>query len=286
MTTNSGRIHPVSAPGDAMGLKHATRLAAAEAPDRGCDPKARAVALAVYEAVQPRMVILFGSRARGDHHDDSDIDLLVITGKERADNDGFVRASGVAHRKAKEVYGYPVGVDVLHLTDAEFADRRRAKNHVAGQAVRDGVDQNGERLNTRYEGEERDNRPDIRQRIANAERELRALKILIENNADQETIGFHAQQALENALKGWISALDGTYRNTHDIGNLAAIVREFPDESDTPAGEQLDWLTKYAVEYRYEGARIAIVDRFELLSVVNDTVMAILDRIRELSVSE
>jgi predicted nucleotidyltransferase len=283
MTTNSGRIHPVSGPEDALGLKHDTLLAANEAPFHGCDPKARAVALAVYEAVQPRMVILFGSRARGDYHDDSDIDLLVITGEEPAGNDGFVQATRSAHRKADAVYGYPIGVDVLHLTDAEFADRRRARNHVAGQAVRDGVDQNGERLNDRYEGEERDNRPDIRQRIANAERELRTLKILIENDADQETIGFHVQQALENALKGWISALDGEYRNTHDIGNLAAIVRGFPAEGDTPAGEQLDWLTKYAVEYRYEGARMSMTDRFELPSVVHDTVAAILGRTLELS---
>ena len=275
MITGSGGVHKAAGAGDTLALKHATRLAASEAPDRGCDPKAREVAMAVYQAVQPQMVIVFGSRARGDYHDGSDIDLLVITGQERADNDGFVRASRAAHQKASEVYGFPIAVDVLHLTDEEFADRRRARNHVAGQAVRDGVDQNGERLNNRYQGEERDNRPDIRQRIANSERELRALVILIENDADQETVGFHAQQALENALKGWISALDGSYGNTHDIGNLAAIVRRFPAESGTPAGEQLDWLTKYAVEYR-----------FELLSVVPDTVVSILDRIRELAGDE
>ena len=282
MTTDIGGVHKSFGARDTLALKQAARLACSEAPNRGCDPKAHAVARAVYETVQPQMVILFGSRARGDYHDGSDIDLLVITGEEHADNDGFVRASRVAHQRASEVYRFPIAVDVLHLTDEEFADRRRARNHVAGQAVHDGVDQNGERLNHRYQGEERDNRPDIRQRIANSERELRVLKILVDNNADQEAVGFHAQQSLENALKGWISALDGSYGNTHDIGNLAAIVRGFPAESGTPAGEQLEWLTKYAVEYRYEGARVVIADRFELLSVVHDTVVSILDRIREL----
>ena len=281
-SNNQVRVAPEAA-ADALGLKRSSRLAMSGAGERGCDPKARQVAMAVYRAVQPRMVILFGSRARGDYHDGSDIDLLIITGRERADDDGFVKASRTGHRKAEEVYGYPIAVDVLHLTGEEFADRRRARNHVAGQAVRDGVDQNGERLSARYQDEERDNSPDIRQRITNAGRELRVLKILVENNADQEAVGFHAQQALENALKGWISALDGNYGNTHGIGNLAAIVRGFPDENETPAGEQLEWLTKYAVEYRYEGARVTMADRFELLSVVHDTVVAILDRIRELA---
>ena len=43
------------------------------------DPKARSVAKAVYDALNPCVVILFGSRARGDFRRDSDVDLLVIT---------------------------------------------------------------------------------------------------------------------------------------------------------------------------------------------------------------
>ena len=268
---------------DGLGLKHSSRLTLSGAGQRGCDPKAREVAMAVYQAVQPQMVILFGSRARGDYHDGSDIDLLVITGDKRLDNDGYFRASRAAHQKVDEIYTPPVGVDVLNYTGAEFADWRRARNHVAGQAVRDGVDQEGVCLSGRYEGEEPDNWPDIRQRIANAERNLADLEKGIEINLSQEAIGFFAQQAVENALKGWISALDDQYTNTHDIGNLATIVRRHTEEIDTPAGEQLYWLTKYAVEYRYHGAVLVITDRMELQSIVHDTVVAIIDRIRELA---
>ncbi len=245
------------------------------------DPKACAVARAVEDSVHPDRVILFGSRARGDFNADSDIDLLIVTDSDRQDKWEYVRNSKVAHRKGEEVYGHLIGVDLVHMSVDAFHDGRRARNHLAGQAVRDGYDANGDKVN--YDNPEPTNWPDIRQRIANAERELRVLNDLVEADSAQEAIGFHAQQAIENALKGWISALDADYGNTHDLGELMAIVRQHPGENDTPAGEQLTWLTKYAVEYRYEGVVVAMDDRFALLKGVTETVQAILARIRMLT---
>ena len=245
------------------------------------DPRACAVARAVAEAVRPDRVILFGSRARGDFRPDSDIDLLIVTGPGPVDRRAYQRTSAAAHHKVEQVYGEPMGVDLVHLSEDAFHDGRRARNHVAGQAVRDGFDANGDKVN--YDNPTPTNWPDIRQRIANAERELRVLNILVEGNADQEAIGFHAQQAIENALKGWISALDTDYRNIHDLAELIAIIRRHPQESDTPAGEQLTWLTSYAVEYRYEGAQVQMDDRFALLAGTTATVQAIIDRIRTLA---
>ena len=245
------------------------------------DPCACAVARAVAEAVRPDRVILFGSRARGDFRPDSDIDLLIVTGPGPLDRRAYQRTSAVAHHKVEQVYGEPMGVDLVHLSEDAFHDGRRARNHVAGQAVRDGFDANGDKVN--YDNPTPTNWPDIRQRIANAERELRVLNILVEGNADQEAIGFHAQQAIENALKGWISALDTDYRNIHDLAELIAIVRRHPQERDTPAGEQLTWLTSYAVEYRYEGAQVQMDDRFALLAGTTATVQAIINRIRTLT---
>ena len=245
------------------------------------DPRACAVARAVEEAIRPDRVILFGSRARGDFRPDSDIDLLIVTGPGPVDRRAYQRTSAVAHHKVEQVYGEPMGVDLVHLSEDAFHDGRRARNHVAGQAVRDGFDANGDKVN--YDNPTPTNWPDIRQRIANAERELRVLNILVEGNADQEAIGFHAQQAIENALKGWISALDTDYRNIHDLAELISIIRRHPQERDTPAGEQLTWLTSYAVEYRYEGAQVQMDDRFALLAGTTETVQAIIDRIRTLA---
>ena len=249
------------------------------------DPKACAVARAVGEAVHPDKVILFGSRARGDFTPDSDIDLLIITGPGPVSQQTYQRTSAAAHRKVEELYGDSISVDLVRMSEGAFHDGRRARNHVAGQAVRDGFDTKGDKVT--YDNPEPTNWPDIRQRIANAERYLSDLAVLTENpRSSQETIGFHAQQALENALKGWISALDADYRNTHDLADLTAIVRQHPAESDTPAGEQLAWLTEYAVRYRYVGAEVVMDDRFALLAAVTETVEAILARIRVLTPME
>lgn len=246
------------------------------------DPKACAVARAVGEAVRPDRVILFGSRARGDYNPHSDIDLLIITDADSTDRQGYQDTSAAAHRKAEELYGDLIGVDLVRLGEKAFHDGRRARNHVAGQAVRDGFDGNGDKVE--YDNPVPSNWPDIRQRIANARRSLRDLEVLVEDSrSSQEAIGFHAQQAMENALKGWISALDADYRNTHDLAKLAAIVRRHPGESHTPAGEKLAWLSRYAVRYRYADAQVVIDDRDALLSAVTETVEAIIARIRALN---
>ena len=247
------------------------------------DPKACAVARAVGEVVHPAQVILFGSRARGDFTPDSDIDLLII-GSGAVDQQTYQRTSAAAHCKVEELYGGSIDVDLVRMSEGAFHDGRRARNHVAGQAVRDGLDAKGDKVT--YDNPEPTNWPDIQQRIANTERELGVLKILVEANAAQEAIGFHAQQALENALKGWISALDADYRNTHDLTKLIAIVRQHPAENDTAAGERLAWLTEYAVRYRYAGAEVVMDDRFALLAAVTETVAAIIARIRVLVATE
>ena len=170
---------------------------------------------------------------------------------------------------------------MVHLGEKAFHEGRRARNHVAGRAVSDGFDGNGDRVG--YDNPEPSNWPDTRQRIANAERELGVLRILVDAKSAQKAIGFHAQQALENALKGWISALDTDYGNTHDLATLAAIVRQHPNEDPTPAGEKLAWLSQYAVRYRYADAHVVIDDRDALLSAVTETVEAIIARIRALN---
>ena len=253
---------------------------------QGCDPRARAVAEAVYAAVRPVAVILFGSRARGDYREDSDVDLLIITADDADAAPGgrqsrYVAASAAAHKAAESVYGFLMGVDVVDMPASRFADCRRAKNHVAGQAVRDGVIVSQQPLPG--ENQPPTNWPDIRQRFIAATRNRRDLELAIEANLSQEIIGFLAQQAIENAMKGWISALNDSYGRTHDIAELAAKVRGHPAEIETPAGETLFWLTRYAVEYRYEGARVKIDDRHGLLERVEDLVYEVADRVQEIT---
>ena len=248
------------------------------------DARACAVARAVYDACaeKPETVIVFGSRARGDFSPDSDIDLLIVIADSSITPQQYMHRSEAAQRSADDAYGGYVPIDLVHISSADFHDGRRARNHVAAQAVRDGYDMNGDKVT--YDNPEPSNLPDIRERIVLARRNLSDASILAENPASsQESIGFHAQQAVENALKGWISALDDEYTNTHSISALMGIVRQHPDEADTPAAEQFLWLTQYAVRYRYGAAQIVIQDRAEFLEVVTETVNAIIDRIHTLT---
>lgn len=120
--------------------------------------------------------------------------------------------------------------------------------------------------------------PDIRQRLINARRWLGSMNRMIDEAfEDQELIGFVAQQAVENALKGWISAIDRDYANIHRIDLLADIMMDHVAEHSSPARDELvalvefvslpreqlaglrdhearGWLAQYAVDYRYGGA--------------------------------
>ena len=173
--------------------------------------------------------------------------------------------------------------DLVWMPSDRYAQCRNGINHVAAQAARDGVDMNGEKKSYEPDAASRFDWADVQQRVINANRELAAMDALISADAPQEAIGFHAQQALENILKGWISAFGAEYGNTHDLERLLSIVRNNLEEGSLPAGEELAWLTEYSVAYRYEGARIAMEDHGEVYSRLGRVIQAAEGRVRELT---
>src|SRR5437870_5481037 len=77
----------------------------------------------IVDEVHPRKVILFGSWARGDAREDSDLDLLVVC-------DGpFTKPSPPRYRVAGNLYrrlmDIDIAKDILIMTPAEVADRVR-----------------------------------------------------------------------------------------------------------------------------------------------------------------
>ena len=245
------------------------------------DPKAVAVARAVYDAVRPEKVILFGSRARGDYRADSDIDLLIIS--DSPSNGRYMEAQNAASEAAQRIYGEYFGVDLVWMPCEKYRECRVGINHLAAQAARDGVDMNGDKEEyPRDQGVPFD-WPDARQRVVNADRELIAMKVMATGNSPQEAIGFHAQQVLENILKGWISALGITYPNTHDLADLIAVVRGNPRERKIPSREGLEWLTLYTTKYLYKGADIVMDDPIEVYHSVDRVVSSVEKRIKALT---
>ena len=83
------------------------------------------------EAIDPDKIILFGSRARGDSHGQSDVDLLIIKSAEEP----HLKQTGRAYRA---LWGISVQVDILWYTPEEVDYWSEVKYHIATRATREG----------------------------------------------------------------------------------------------------------------------------------------------------
>ena len=87
--------------------------------------------------------------------------------------------------------------------------------------------------------------------------------------ADVETFGFHAQQAVEKALKAWLDLRSQLYPRIHDLDELLRLLRQHgaavPEEFNT-----LTSLTDFGVAFRYAAYDDAEepFDRTEIMGAV------------------
>ncbi len=83
------------------------------------------------EAVDPDRIILFGSRARGDHRPDSDVDLLLIKDSDLP-----------PHRRVIPAYqamaGLLVPTEILWRTPQEIEEWSQVSTHFTTRALREG----------------------------------------------------------------------------------------------------------------------------------------------------
>ena len=90
---------------------------------------------AIVAEVDPEQVILFGSRARGDAREDSDVDLVVVEaepfGPKRSRRQELVR---LYHALVE----FPVSADILVYSHDDVDYWRDSLNHVLARALREG----------------------------------------------------------------------------------------------------------------------------------------------------
>lgn len=273
------------------------------------DQHAINIARAVYREVAPNVVILFGSRATGRHRADSDVDLLVVSLAEPGKGSSPGRAASDYMHENPPV----LEVNIVNMTLAEFQRNRRAKQHLAGQADHYGVAIGMEKMScdagAGYEDDYPGHWPATRQRLENvAEWGKQFNDMVADDHWNQKLMGFSAQQAVENALRGLLSAhndpttfrhgLDGiweyyvnTYHDpddpeTKELYQSATELMEhtrYPDPA-SPTGYG-NWLTRYAADYRYNIAPrpMARSEKVELQALVNDAANRLVARIHQLS---
>ena len=237
---------------------------------------------AIVDEVDPEQVILFGSRARGDEHESSDIDLIVV----EAEPFGPGRSR---HKELVRLYhavaGFHVPADILVYSHEDVAYWRDSLNHVLARAFREG--------RVLHELATVANRPAVaqgncgklhtndvkcaRMLLDAATRDVDAVRAMSRSDEiPDEAFGFHVQQTAEKLLKAWIALLGEVYPPTHNIEELLNLLASRGAAVD-PFGDLVDY-TPYAVEFRYAGVDPGAepIDREGALALVQ----ALLERVR------
>ena len=101
--------------------------------DKATTKIANKFASRIRKAYSPERIILFGSRARGDHFQGSDFDFIVVSDK--------FRGTPFVHRPS-EMYDYwdeAVDIEAICYTPEEFA-KKLSQHGIVCAAVREGIE--------------------------------------------------------------------------------------------------------------------------------------------------
>ena len=242
-----------------------------------------AIGVAVGEALRAQCVLVFGSRARGDHKSHSDVDLAVIMSdtedpmspQQRVDLEG--RGVAVAEKVSGKLFRR---VDVRVWTETAYRSEKRSINHVAGRIWREGRVLFGshETLPGEHVVAEL---PHVRELIDMARGQMSTLAVLLNPEVREEDFGFHAERATELALKAWIALVGEQYRLTHFLDQLIDQLESAGVVEDARQFRDLTSLTNYAVVYQYRQIVSPVMDRERVIEDVRGLVDHVSDLLEQ-----
>lgn len=172
----------------------------------------------------PERIILFGSRARGDHRDDSDYDVMFVV-----DPHGAERS--VVEARVREALGDLCSMmDIIISFVANYIWRRTDVGTLEYMAEREGrvlYSRPGFDITARVRETPPDEPRSLPEWIARAQRDYRALDALLRTGEPlEDSICFHAHQAVEKALKAVLVRNQISPPHRHLLKHLLALCPE------------------------------------------------------------
>ena len=192
----------------------------------------------------PRRVILFGSRARGDAGRDSDIDLLVVVDDDAPAEKVTLRAGAEARS------GYRGSADVIPVREERFRRMCGIPGTLPRAAVLDGITVY-EKAAIMAEPDPADVRSSVLGWLRVARSDIQVARLCLETDEPERGIAaYHCRQAAEKLPKGYLVLAGIDFGKTHDLDGLgASVTAAFPDEE--PLVRPLRAWTNWAGAYRY-----------------------------------
>jgi HEPN domain-containing protein/predicted nucleotidyltransferase len=202
------------------------------------------------EVARPTRIILFGSAARGELHERSDLDLMVVLPDPPMPNH-----SAAVTRFYSALAGIPMAKDIIVVTEDRLAELGDRPGLVYREALREGrVLYEAPNVSPRSGQRKRSKASDAglpHTWLAHARSDLASARTLRANpDVLPEQAGFHAQQAVEKAVKAVLLARNVDIPYTHDLGDLVDEVTSRGIAVPTEVTEAKA-LTRYAIEMRY-----------------------------------
>ena len=191
---------------------------------RSPDPKAVQLTSQVHDLIRPQMTLLFGSRARGDHRPNSDVDILVVT-QATPPTDEWHTAITKAEQIAQAVYTDAPQLQFTHRTSQDFMDQSRNRNNMVSRAADEGAHFTNDPMLTVYlasprQYESAGDQETAKVHIQRAQAYLDSFTTLVSHQMTDEGIGAMAHAALCQALKAAIAASGHRYQAIHDVDRL------------------------------------------------------------------
>lgn len=184
----------------------------------------------VVRALDPLEVWLFGSHARGEATDTSDLDLFVVV------DDHTLGSSDPAEARRAARNGYEGPLDLLIASRSKFETRRRVFGTLA-----ETIDHEGVRIYVKDEGVN-----PAHEMLESARKDVRMARLALSGDLAGPA-SFHVQQAWEKYLKARLIEQGVRPRKVHKLGQLLEAGRDLPEPS--AASEEV--ISSWAVASRY-----------------------------------